>query len=382
MPKTENEKKFLKIVKFMENIEKLEQETGISLSSDLNFSVYKSQEFRHHFLTYGESDETLLETVSIITDKLKKVLNENSQKTKKRGAQKLENGYFIAESHATNTLSRSISTEIHDSGLNLYGDGKIETEDFILIFKGYKNFTGSSLQTASMLLDCLVIKATGKSFDDLLVELPMREYMDMRGLKDYNSAKRQVKCDLEALTRIGFEYTEKGKGRSNWMRCSLYGGFQQCRKGVISFRFTPEFYQNFRLGERTKYLYMYMPSSALTASVRRCQYAYFFGRRIAEHRRMNDGKSNENIISVRTLIKDCPNFPKYEKRNADNYGSAILQPFKNNMNELSPDLSWSFIDHEPFTYKQFLYATIYIEWKYYPSTVALKIGRKNRKKDE
>ena len=106
--------------------------------------------------------------------------------------------HTIRQGKATNTLAK-IKTVIDDPAqLNLYGGAVITTEkDYKLFIEQYNELTNGVRPTAKMLLDALVIKLTESGRQDTLVQLPLSEYMEMRGLRDIKSVREQVKEDYQ-----------------------------------------------------------------------------------------------------------------------------------------------------------------------------------------
>ena len=79
---------------------------------------------------------------------------------------------------------------------------------------------------------------------------------------------------------------------------------------------------------------------------------------------MNLGKLNENVISVKTLIDACPNFPTYEDvmGGAGQISKRIINPFERDMDSLSPGISWEYQRESPKNYSDFINSNIIIHW--------------------
>jgi hypothetical protein len=292
------------------------------------------------------------------------------------------NFYLLAQNHSSNKLAKQLTKHIADPAqFDFYGNGTIADKDFRLFIKGYRELVNGVNQSAAMLLDSLMIVATQNGLQSTLITLPLKEYMDMRELKDEKAIRDQVKRDIDALERVSFEYRGIGKQRGAWLKISIAGGtVGQIKNGDIIFRFNQDFFDSYRTGAHGKYLYMYFPREALRGSIKQHPHKYWLARKIAEHKRMNLGKPNEDIISVRTLIDACPHFPIYEniiKSNNRHITERMIEPFERDMDELNESLSWHYTDMKegPEDYQAFIAATVTIHWKYYPDTKHLEDGK-------
>jgi len=117
----------------------------------------------------------------------------------------------------------------------------------------------------------------------------------------------------------------------------------------------------------------------LQGSIKTNPWKYWLARKISEHRAMNAGKTNENIIGVKTLIDACPNYPKYEE--VKHVTRLIIEPFERDLNALTPTISWKYQKGgRPTTYNNFMDESVVIEWEAYPTT--LRIESKKEKSDE
>lgn len=293
-----------------------------------------------------------------------------------------EGFYLLAQSHTSNKLSKKLTERIATPAqFDIYGNGSIEERDFRLFVKGYSELVSGVNETAARLLDSLMITATRNGLQNTLVTLPIREYLDMRGLKDEKEIRRQVKGDIDALERISFEYKGTGKNRGAWLKVSISGGtVGQIKNGDIVFRFNQDFFDSFKVG--ASYLYMYFPHEALKGNIKENPWKYWLARKISEHKRMNIGKPNEDTISTRTLIDACPNYPTYEKIMKEDRAISrrIVEPFERDLNALSPSISWEYqgLNESPRNYQEFIAANIVVHWSEYPDTLKLEARKKKR----
>lgn len=297
-----------------------------------------------------------------------------------------EQDYFLlAQSPVSNKLQKKLTKQMKPAQLDLLGNGAIEEADFKLFICGYDELKSGVNQSAAMLLDALMIKATHDGLQSTLVNLPLKDYMAIRGLKDEKETRIQVKKDINALERVSFGYKGIGKNRGAWLKVSIAGGtVGQIKNGDIIFRFNQDFFDSFRVSDTNKYLYMCFPREALQGNIKHHPHTYWLGRKISEHKRMNAGKSNENIIGVKTLIEACPDFPTYEEvANGNRHlTERIIDPFERDMDVLSPSLKWEYTNAKepPKDYKSFISSTVTICWEHYTDKKKLVAGKVERAK--
>lgn len=295
--------------------------------------------------------------------------------------------FIIAQSAATNALAKQITVTITDAmQLDIFGNAEIIGSSLKLFILGYRNLIekGGINQSAARLLDCLVIIASKQGLQNTTIRLPLKEYMSMRGVSDIKDARAQVNRDLDALWRVSFEYRGIGKHRNEWFKARLCDALGVIKNGEIIFSFAPTFFNSLKVNDNGTAAFMHFPREALTKNIKHNPYSYCLARKMAEHKRMNQGRPNENIISVKTLVEACPNFPTYQEVTSGNRGIAqrIIAPFERDMDALSETLSWHYTDEEPPTnYSSFMAATVVINWKNYPDTGKLTLHKiKNENK--
>lgn len=297
-----------------------------------------------------------------------------------------EGYYLLAQSHASNNLTKKLTEKITDPAqYDIYGNGSIIEGDFKLFIRGYRDLISGVKQSAAMLLDSLIIKATKNGLQDTLITLPVQEYLEMRDLKDEKEIKKQIINDIDTLERIKFNYKGIGKNKGVWLEVSIYGGTKgQIKNGDILFRFNQDFFNSFKVGEGSQYLFMYFPKEGLKGNTRANPWKYYLARKIAEHKRMNIGKPNQDIICVKTLINACPNYPTYEEVNSTDraIGRRIIEPFERDLDALNPSIKWEYQDKKesPKSYQEFIDANIIIHWSKYPETKKLEAAKKKRAK--
>ncbi len=277
----------------------------------------------------------------------------------------------LPQDNHTNNLAHKLTTKVKvkdPAQFDLTGKATITSQDFRLYIEGYDKLVNGANTSAVKFFDAAVITCSRNR--DPLARIPLKKYMELRGLKDEKEARKQIKADMEVLKSVKFEYKGTGKGRGDWLSLSLYGGRAGIYRGVIEFRFTPEFYASI-----PKNQFMFIPKEYFSTRDRYNPHTAYFIRRIAEHKRMNLGKPNENIIGVETLVNSSPTFPKYEDVNY-RFTQFILEPFERDMDAIQ-SIKWHYAGEQPTNYNEFITSNVVITWVDYPDVAKLTQRKKN-----
>ena len=202
--------------------------------------------------------------------------------------------------------------------------------------------------------------------------------MKRRGLKDRKEAKTQAKADMEILRGASFSWEERrGKKTESYSFVNLADSGEIRRNGDIVFTYGTTFY-NILLG----YPVMPYPAQLQTLNSKRNPNSYYLLRKIAEHKNMNIGKKNEDIIAVKTLLSIAPYIPSYDEVMSGNRNIAdrIIGVFERDMDALETTLSWNYCHSldQPLTdeelatmsYARFEELLIHTEWRNYPDQTA------------
>lgn len=258
------------------------------------------------------------------------------------------------------------------------GTATIKQGNFTLTIPNYEQLAGLKTSTYQ-LLDAITVALTESGAKSPTVILPLSEYMKRRGLKDRKEAKNQAKADMEILRQASFTWEEKrGKNTNSFTFVNLADSGEIRRNGDIVFTYGNTFY-NVLLG----YPVMPYPSQLQTLNSKRNPNSYYFLRKIAEHKNMNIGKKNEDIIAVKTLLAVAPFIPSYDEV-MQSKGRAltrqIIEPFERDLDALEETLSWTYChsNNAPLTdeelatlsYDVFKDLLIHTEWKDYPDQTA------------
>lgn len=288
-------------------------------------------------------------------------------------------GYFpMTQSRSYNLLAHNLAAPVNR--VDMYRRPFIERAGLQIRIDGLPDSIKRLPASAAKLLDLLQIQATRGGMKEMTVKLPLREYMKTCGLTDEKEARRQVKRNITFLQGANVKFQDKKRG---WLSVSLYGGTSGISNSVIGFKFNEDWVSLFPFQA-----VMYLPKGLFATNDKYNPHSYYFGRTIAEHRRMNDGDKNESTISVKTLVKASPTFPTYESIGEKlRVSQQIIEPFERDMDAAAAaggKFHWHYLginaDDSPATYDEFINATVFITWKEYPPTETIKKGRAAYKK--
>lgn len=280
---------------------------------------------------------------------------------------------YIRQGPITNQLTKMIATTRNTKTDNLANTMTIRRGTYTLSFDGYENLQGPRVSTYQ-LFDALTGELTRTGAKDPEVRLPLKEYMRLRGLSDVKATREQVKEDLETLFRGRLSAkSDTGKGwDQDFYDIRICQG-KGLRKGVIIFKYGYDLFNFLKT-----YNVMPMQEQLLGLNGKKNPNSYFLLRRIMEHKNMNVGKKNEDLISVKTLLESCPGLPSYEEVRAGRlgYDRKIKGPFERDLDALANTLRWEYCHRNgtpltdtelaKFDYAIFIECLIHVIWNNYP----------------
>lgn len=301
-------------------------------------------------------------------------------------------GYsFLKQGPITNSLAK-INTKARGSVDKnpITGAATVKNGDLSVLIEHFDELTRGLDTSTQQLLDILISQFTRSGGQCPLIQIPLKEYMEKRGLKDEKEARKQVNEDLETLRNIKLTFNDRKGG---YVDTYLFGGEKGIKNSIIFFSLSRTFYETLK-----SYPLMPVHDALYRTNTRYFRHAYYLGRTLFTHKRMNAGKGNENRIAVKTLLKACPLLPTYESldKSKGEISRKIIEPFQQNLNHLEDlgVLTWSYCHKggEPMTaeeesraekgmpYDLFSDLLIQFDIKDYPDQAALLSSRTKRKK--
>lgn len=202
--------------------------------------------------------------------------------------------------------------------------GKITVGDVTFeISEGYKG----KVSTAAIMLNDFFLQESYRT-GSASIAVPLR---DLATLKKRSTSKQailklrnEVLEQMEELKPLGYRCRERIGGK--WKeagRIDINGGTAVIVNGVIYWNFNQDLYRQLSLYAPTDY-----PRELWSVDPRTNQ--FFFGRYIAQNRRLNEGKPGRDKIPIKTLISKTPNLPSYDEvmnGNRDVSGRIIKKTF-------------------------------------------------------
>lgn len=284
----------------------------------------------------------------------------------------------IRQGTATNTLTKIKPNEKRNMEIDpITGAATITQGDTSITIPNFTKLAGFKTSTYQ-LLDALTVVLTETGAKSPAVALSLEEYMEKRGLKDKKEARKQAIDDLETLFNAKISFKEKrGKGQEQNFRDIRIIDSKGIKNGIINVSFGTAFY-NILLG----YPVMPYPAQLWTLNSNKNPNSFYLLRKIAEHKNMNVGKKNEDIIAVKTLLAIAPNLPSYEEVMATDraINRRIIEAFERDMDALEDTLTWTYChsNNTPLTdeelatlnYETFITLLINTDWKQYPDQTA------------
>lgn len=356
---------------------------------DLSTSTGKTKNFNEILKPVFDDIENLKELIKNIgineenTDKLaelKEQINKIKESITEEQLKTIEARNFskIRQGTATNTLTKVKANTKRNTIMDpITKIAKIMQKDFCITIPNFMKFTGFRTSTYQ-LLDALTTVLTETGTKNPTVVLSLEEYMAKRGLKDKKEARKQVTEDLDALFNTTISFKEKTKnGQTRDFQDIRIIDSKGIRKGIINVSFGMTFYKIL-----SGYPVMPYPAQLWAINGKRNPNSFYLLRKISEHKNMNIGKKNEDIISVATLLQISPNIPAYEdvmKAN-EHPTRRIKEPFERDMDALKETLTWTYChsNNTPLTdeeiknlnYNTFIKLLVKIDWNQYPNQIS------------
>ena len=268
------------------------------------------------------------------------------------------------------------------------GKAVFEFKDIKVLIDEYSKNPRNLTVPTMQLLDFMDICLTERGMKSPSVEFTVDEYMQYRKLSNRKSAREQIQSAIEDLKSISLEWEERrGKRLREYRFMNIADSGYITHDGKVKFTFGITFF-----GVLKTYPVMSYPKQLGQINSRLNPNSYNFLRKITEHKNMNAGKKNEDIISVETLLSCASALPSYDEVMAgDRHISArIIEPFQRDMNALLPTLQWEYCkkdtgaplsdDEIELSYYTFKNLNVHVTWLNYPDQTKRLESRTEREK--
>lgn len=293
-------------------------------------------------------------TYEILTPENVKIKQEDtSVKTKqedsKENPNKWETPYMhMAQNNATNDFNKTASLSPKRGIIQQWGEilsyqqGNltIEIPHYEQLLQNSSIGRSGELNTPTKkILDIATIIFSNNGHDPS-VRFSIDDYMMLCGLTDKKEARKQINSALEVLFDISISYDDsKNKNKSKNYRDMRLVDDKGIKNGIVYLHIAHGFSEML-----TDCPIMPYPLAMLKASKgTQHRNSFYIARKMAEHKNMNIGKRNENIISVRALLEASPFLPTADEvRNSNrNLTDRIINPFLADLDEACISLGLS-----------------------------------------
>lgn len=246
-------------------------------------------------------------------------------------------------------------------GLSLYADGFINGGDIL----------GTPVL---QFIDMLIIEYTANGCRDQTIEFSVSKYMEKRGIKNVEKARKQILDVLRKTYSFSLEYDGKSNKNSvyNMRKTRLITGVDEFKNGNVMVKLNDTFCDALKECPIMKY-----PGELFTLIETKNPNSYYLLKKITWHKHLNFNHANDDIISVKKLLESCPNLVRYEEIiKVGRIKQRIIKPFERDMNAFSSTLTWEYFkDGKPLTkeeydqldYQTFIKLMVHITWINHPS---------------
>lgn len=237
-----------------------------------------------------------------------------------------------------------------DWQISLDGTGTLEREDIIAKIEKFSSVSLSvnttkvfdiiCVQLADLLNYGMPTEHQIKSIIDKGLSVSCDDIMHLLGRSDKKELQKELRKIADELYAVSIAFTEtrteyKGKKKTKASRNVEFRLFHKkavSASGKITLFPSPSLIEYLA----TSYI-MPVSKKAFLIESKKYRHAYHLHRRLYLHYNMNQGRSQANIIAVKTLLDAAPDLPKYEKvitSTGKNVQQQIIDPFERNMDAL------------------------------------------------
>lgn len=228
------------------------------------------------------------------------------------------------------------------------------------------------------LLDFICAKAHQTGYQNIGFAFPLEEYMNLRGIKTVDDARKIVDEDLKTIFYSAITFEDKRGKEYSLLNVHVLDIKGEIENSIVILKFSQTYFD---------YLKTLPPmpfSSTLWGLNHKLHpHSYFLGRYLHELKNMNSGKANEDLISVQKLFEVCPDLPSKDEvmKGNRNLKARIMRPLIRDLKALKKDFDFDFrlptnskkitpTDALNLSFDVFELLYVNIKWKNYPDQTA------------
>jgi len=238
-----------------------------------------------------------------------------------------------------NQLTNSLPKTCISDGISvdkITGDAELKRNNFTLYIHQYSELTVKELRASFYrMVDIILMKFSEGFNPQKTIKISLREYMAICNLDSINKARIQLNADLEIFYRVSVSYQSliKSDSHSEMRLCQDF----EIKNSVIHATLGDKFY-NMLLSKNMKR--MLIPVLVLQCNFKKNPNSYFIGRKLSEYERVNFNKKHNCVISIKSLLKACPNLKNWEK--SKHKKRDVVQAFYRDMVFLEEQIGWHY----------------------------------------
>lgn len=241
--------------------------------------------------------------------------------------------------------------------------------DIILSFHKEKKLSVQGLK----MLDFLLVQSNNVDyFKDDSFQIPIKNYMEICDLTSYRNAKKQIANGLMNLMNLKVTIKDDDKkSKINIYQEQLIRKFL-IKNGYIFVKLDEPLIHMIKTSR-----YMTLPNQLFRINNAKFPNAYYLLKKVSEHKNINQNATNEDILTIRTLIESCPNLPKYnEIKTSGQINQRIKEPFFRDLDYLAETFTYELFttnknkisveQAKELPFEEFENIRVHIKWVAYP----------------
>lgn len=226
-------------------------------------------------------------------------------------------------------------------------DDNEEVHPSIMIRANVKKLESSVIQF--LLYMMMKITTLGLNSNNRILYISLDEYMKLRNITSETHLRNKIREDLKILSSLQLWFIDKTKDIRSKKETSkeysfinvLSSGATRFHNKCIEVKFSPDFLDFYNTCYQLE-----IPHEIFEIDTRYKKNSLNLLWKLNLHYKLNQTKSNKNIITVQSLINFCPAILESieNAKKASQYYQLVIAPFEKEMNELKSLDYWYYED--------------------------------------